>query len=468
MLRKVSRVWGRRVMKPRQVPAALPVMQKRSGLTSVDCLTLAKGFDFLSKTSQNDEDAVVTYLDHFPVIKDISEMNPALEDLPIFMNVRLADHGRNENGFAVATLASLASNLGVQLLLVFFQTRKQSLRRMFREMMYALTFAKPGVNVYHVMLGVEQEVVSFASPKVEMFMSKGIKLICEAIPGTIFQSYAYLTGSNQSSAALFSLAVSVFTTAFTSTGISFDKELDQKGRDHAPAFYGYVPIGAGRKAKAFVLMFCISACQLTAKALAVALCAVEGGDTVIAYLVGEMLLFFAYKFARGDFWYWVPIYGVPGMSFSYLARLMFKAQVDFTAFLHARHPKELGGSYWAFTILSTPIIYFYFGYRYLEYVESEVGKARELSLMLSPKKVYGMIGGVLAVQILSFYLFLKNIEPRFIYSFYSTITGNEQSFLFFHNHSYDALKLEFFGENKYKWKKIREEVVEWVNLKILE
>lgn len=101
-------------------------------------------------------------------------------------------------------------------------------------------------------------------------------------------------------------------------------------------------------------------------------------------------------------------------------------------------------------------------------MESEVGKARELSLMLSPKKVYGMIGGVLAVQILSFYLFLKNIEPRFIYTFYSTMTGNEQSFLHFHNHSDDALKLEIFGENKHKWKKIREEVVEWVNLKILE
>ncbi|GMH74002.1 hypothetical protein TrLO_g9738 [Triparma laevis f. longispina] len=368
MLRKVSRVWGRRVMKPRQVPAALPVMQKRSGLTSVDCLTLAKGFDFLSKTSQNDEDAVFRLL--FGVLLSTFDI---ITDIYMIYTY----YSASENGFAVATLASLASNLGVQLLLVFFQTRKQSLRRMFREMMYALTFAKPGVNVYHVMLGVEQEVVSFASPKVEMFMSKGIKLICEAIPGTIFQSYAYLTGSNQSSAALFSLAVSVFTTAFTSTGISFDKELDQKGRDHAPAFYGYVPIGAGRKAKAFVLMFCISACQLTAKALAVALCAVEGGDTVIAYLVGEMLLFFAYKFARGDFWYWVPIYGVPGMSFSYLARLMFKAQVDFTAFLHARHPKELGGSYWAFTILSTPIIYFYFGYRYLEYVESEWKKIRE-------------------------------------------------------------------------------------------
>ena len=37
---------------------------------------------------------MVTYLDHFPVIKDMSEMNPALEDLLIFMNVRLADHGR--------------------------------------------------------------------------------------------------------------------------------------------------------------------------------------------------------------------------------------------------------------------------------------------------------------------------------------------------------------------------------------
>ncbi|GMI08704.1 hypothetical protein TrVE_jg9294 [Triparma verrucosa] len=301
------------VMKPRSVPASLPVCDKSVGLTSADTVTLARGFDFLTKTSQNsDGEAVGAYLEHFPVMKKISEQQPLLEELLVFTSVRLAAAGKRyasirlifdvllstfdvltdiymlysyyragESGFAVATLASLFSNIGVQLLLVFVQTRKQPKGRMFREMLYVLTFLKPGVDVYRVMLGVEKEVLSFADPKVEMFMAKGIELFAEAIPGAIIQSYAYLTGSGQTNAAAFSLVVSIFTAAFTSTGISFDKDLDHKGRVQSPDMYGYVPDGVSRRAKVFILMFCISASQLAVKAMAVALCAVKssGGST---------------------------------------------------------------------------------------------------------------------------------------------------------------------------------------------
>lgn len=47
----------------------------------------------------------------------------------------------------------------------------------------------------------------------------------------------------------------------------------------------------------------MSACQLIAKALSVALCAVESSKTVLFYLTIDMAIFFAYKVVRREFFY---------------------------------------------------------------------------------------------------------------------------------------------------------------------
>lgn len=59
------------VMKPRQLSATFPVCDKTSDLAKTDCVALARGFDFLSKTSGSNEDAVGKYLDNFPVMRDM-------------------------------------------------------------------------------------------------------------------------------------------------------------------------------------------------------------------------------------------------------------------------------------------------------------------------------------------------------------------------------------------------------------
>ena len=51
-------VFFRELMKPRQLVSELPVFLKTNKLTTLDCIRLARGFDFLSKTSDSDEDAV--------------------------------------------------------------------------------------------------------------------------------------------------------------------------------------------------------------------------------------------------------------------------------------------------------------------------------------------------------------------------------------------------------------------------
>ncbi|GMH93689.1 hypothetical protein TL16_g12697 [Triparma laevis f. inornata] len=493
-------VFLREVMKPRQLASTLPSCDKTSNLTLSDCVTLARAFDYLSKTSDSNEDAVGEYLEKFPAMRDMHERNPVLEEALVFMSVRLANDGKKyaavrlfggallssfdtmtdiymiwtyystgENGFAIASLISLHTNIFGQLLIVYFQNRKHpSNGRLFKEILYTLSFSKPGVDAYRVAIGAEHEVGSIMDPKNEMMLTKGLELFTEAIPGALIQTYAFLTGSAQSNAAIFSLVMSIFTASFTATGVSFDKDIDKHSRAHTPDFYGFVPDSAKKKVKVFMSMFLISACQLTAKALACALCAVESSITVAFYLLGEILLFFAYKLLRRDFNYWLPVYGMTGVVLSTLIRINTKTITDFTALMQFRHPYELGGTYWAFTLLSMPVVCFYFGSRYLAYVDSEAGKARGLTMVLDATQVYGLVGGLLVVQVATFVFFLKNINPKFINTFYSTKSGNDFTKEYFLDHDDDEHKILVLNENRNKWVGIKDDIVKWVNDKIPE
>ncbi|GMH63960.1 hypothetical protein TrLO_g8094 [Triparma laevis f. longispina] len=289
-------------------------------------------------------------------MRGMHERDPVLEEALVLMSTRLANDGKKyasvrlfggallstfdtitdlymiyqfyltgANGFANASLISLLSNISIQLAFVFVQNRNHpSKGRLFKEILYVLSFTKPGVDAFRVVIGAEHEVGAAMSPKMEMMMANCSELFTEAIPGALIQTYAFLVGSNQSNAAIFSLIVSVFTSSFTATGMSFAMDLDKNQRAQTPNFYGYVPDGAMKKVKVFVSMFLISACQLTAKALACALCAVESSMTVVIYLVGESLLFLAYKLLRRDFTYWIPIDGLTGVLLSALIRVVFK------------------------------------------------------------------------------------------------------------------------------------------------
>lgn len=85
--------------------------------------------------------------------------------------------------------------------------------------------------------------------------------------------------------------------------------------------------------------------------------------------------------------YWSPVHGLAGAFGATISRVGAKILVDFTANIHMRHPNEMGCVYWAFTRLSTPIICFYFGSRYLSCMESDAGNARGLGMVLNAEQV---------------------------------------------------------------------------------
>ncbi|GMH78900.1 hypothetical protein TL16_g07970 [Triparma laevis f. inornata] len=147
----------------------------------------------------------------------------------------LTYYSTDENGFANASLISLLANIIIQIAFVFVQNRNHTSKgRLFKEIMYVLSFSKPSVDTYRVVIGAEIEVGAVTDPKREMMYVKAIELFTEAIPGALIQTYVFLVGSNQTSAAVLSLIVSVFTAAFTATSISYDLDVDKLKRMQTP------------------------------------------------------------------------------------------------------------------------------------------------------------------------------------------------------------------------------------------
>ncbi|GMI07708.1 hypothetical protein TrVE_jg4984 [Triparma verrucosa] len=417
-------------MKPRKMASHLPSVPKSSSssvnrfVSHNEVTLIAKGFDYLTKTIDDEGDAVGKFMTSYPVIEEVNGRHHLLEELLIRMSVRLASDSRNyaairlflgvvlstfdtatdmfmyfeykrggDAGYANATLATLLLNLGLQLLMSFFQNRKMSPRRRFFEALYVLTFVKPGIDAYRVAIGAEQEIDTLIDPKTEMVTHKGLELFTEAIPGTLIQMYAFFAGSTHSSAANFSLLTSVITASFTATGISYDLDTDRYKRQRGPEFYGYIP-GGSKRMTVVTSMFGICVCQLGSKAFVCALCAVEDKMQLVIYILVDLLLFFVIKMLCRDFTYWPAIEGTASILISVLMRTGAKIITDFTGLVHLRHPYELGGAYWVWTLLSTPIVGFFFGSRYLAFVESEEGKAAGLSLVLQSSSVYGIVAGL--------------------------------------------------------------------------
>ncbi|GMH85642.1 hypothetical protein TrVE_jg6354 [Triparma verrucosa] len=317
----------REVIRPRPETTTLVTCNKssRDGITEADCKAMAKGFHFLSshlEENEHEEDAVGALFELYPSMKELVEKFPVFEELLVLAGVRIASGHRqraafrlmfgavlsisdtltdiiliytyfpkSESGFVIASSSCLLLNITIQLYLtVFVQYRNHSWRRRLTESVYILTFVKPGIDVYRVVNGSEAEVGSVYNPKMELSMMRTTELVCESIPFTLILTYAFLTGNirEEPVAAIFSFIVSVCSSAFISAGISFDWDADKTSRATVPNFYGFTPDNTMKKVKVFTCMFVISACQLTTKALAYSLCAIQSVYTVFAYFGIDM------------------------------------------------------------------------------------------------------------------------------------------------------------------------------------
>ena len=140
---------------------------------------------------------------------------------------------------------------------------------------------------------------------------------------------------------LVSIAISALTTGFTSALIAFDCDVDVSRRKKNPKLNGYIPDDHAARGRCFFLMMLISALHNLSRSVGCALLAASSSDksTLLVYFMGgEMILYLAFKAARGDFYYFLRLEGFFGFVVSLLDRIFVKVIVDFSGCFHMRHP----------------------------------------------------------------------------------------------------------------------------------
>ena len=179
----------------------------------------------------------------------------------------------------------------------------------------------------------------------------------------------------------------------------------------------------------------------------------NGTSAVLVVVGGEILLFFVYKAARRDLWFWVPLYGGLGVFSSFLNRLTLKLFSDYTACPQARHPQEVGGAYYSFSMVCTVAIGMGSALTYNEVGGGGLSQHTVITIMIVP--CVGLL--------ISYTSFLMTIKRSYFWTFFDTRTGNMYIQERFLSSELDRNKLSVFATNEYKWKgAIGEEVKTWL------
>jgi hypothetical protein len=241
-----------------------------------------------------------------------------------------------ENGdttFGNLTMGFVLVCLLMQCLLVLMQNQKRAKGVIIRELLYVVTFTKPVVDCLRAASGEPGHSDNILGPLIEYVTGKLIEMSMESIPSAVVQTYALLSapGGETKKVAIFSVIVSCLLTAFTSTSVSYDLDVDSQKRKDTPTFYGYIPNNSQGRALAFLSMLMFSTAYLLAKTLGMALLARARMGYLALYLVGDLSLLLLYKVVRRDFSYWLPIDSTIGnLAMSTLARIVNKLLTDFT------------------------------------------------------------------------------------------------------------------------------------------
>jgi len=269
-------------------------------------------------------------------------------------------------------------------------------------------------------------------------------MVTESIPGTIIQAMAIVSTGDFSATPVVSLTSSILTTAFISAQISHEWDASEEQRRKDPAFYGYLPSSLKWRGFTLLQLFLIAALNLAIRALSFVILAQRSTFTVMIVFGGELALYFVVKILRGDFQYWPPIYGVPGVLASIMARLVFKICVDWSSCAQLRHIQEVGGAFWSFTLLLT----------------CAIGAFAALSHGDSTLTI--IMGGSCAGLLVTFALFLASIERKYVATFFDARTASEFNADKFLNATTDENKFAILAKNEKLWRNIRNDVKDWL------
>jgi len=216
---------------------------------------------------------------------------------------------------------------------------------------------------------------------------------------------------------LTSLCCSALLTGYSTTYLTYLKDIDVNQRHLFGNFYGFVPTSGDGFNVVRVSMLLMSVAQLLGKCVSVCVFYNIGGLGVVGlFFAVDVGLFFLIKLLRGDLRYWIPIQNnLLSWTMSIFARLVAKVVVDFTGMMHLRLPLEVGGAYWLFNQISTQASIFVavFFYR---------GKGEgvdEFKLSLAPDELLNVALILSSIWLASFICLLVFCNPKYRKTFYS-------------------------------------------------
>ena len=375
---------------------------------------------------------------------------------------------KNQDNYAWATLGSLFLNIGLQMLLTFFQNRGKGIRRQCREQLYVLSLVKPGVDAWRVASDSVHETGHMMNARTELTATKTVELVTESIPGTVLQLAAIAkSGRSTSLNAAFSFIFCIFTASFTSSTMSWDWDRNKVNQSQRPDFYGFIPDGVGGKVAVFAALYLVSAFNLLTRSIACVLLYEWGGFQHIAVVLGwEIALYLAVKAARRDLWYWVPIEGATGVFASFMIRVIIKVVTDWTAVVQFRHPNEVGGVYFTLSLGITVALGIAAakGFEPSGTVDDAMVGAEGLETIKWEKDtIMWIVKSSCIGLVLSYTGLLFAMKREYVWTFFSTDTSNEASCELFTKSQSDDLKFHILGINRHKWyAKCGEDVRAWL------
>jgi len=254
--------------------------------------------------------------------------------------VRFINEGKN--GFAKASIAFIGVSLLLQILIAFAQNKKRGKKIIGHEMLIAVAMIKPAMDAKKVADGNIQLEDTLFVPNIELTISKCAEIFAEAIPSSVLQVFALFEAKKAGSAAIFSILISAFTIAYSSTIISMDFDTEPLARNTNPDFFGYIP--DNNRGLVMFLMVVMTTSHVLIKVVACALMMRMSQACFWLYVLCDTSLYFVYKIIRGDLRYWIPLDGILGWLITVIARVGIKIITDFTLIVQFRHHNELGKS----------------------------------------------------------------------------------------------------------------------------
>ena len=374
--------------------------------------------------------------------------------------VAIANYLRHSNtGFAKAMILIMSLSMFFHLFVVLVQHKKMGLSTLLVEVFLTVTYLSPGVNAYRVAIGREKHANETLDARTLLLWVKCAEIVFEAVPGLILQLFAYLTLPVSGPFAFVSITISVLTTAFNASVMFKDKDTDPTCRKLNPSFYGVFNID--HSSLAFCSLFMFSGAHVVSKALGVALFwATFGGDACFIYYGCELVAFFIVKALRNDFFYWLPVSGLPAnIVVALVLRSANKVMVDFTGILQARHPCECGGLHYTLSLVWSQMSAVISVVLYQQFYDENGGDGEDKRRSkIGGTTMYSIVSALALVWFASFYCFARSINQEYLHTFFGTMTGAQYTVHVFRNAESDRSKMSIFKRNELYWDSIRDEV----------